>query len=129
MSASMSSSSLITFRDMYLERSRPKIFQISSWMPPEAPAARLGGRLSYSESDPDPSYLDGDECARLVGACVLEPVVILLFSGAGRGNLVPWEETFEAVLGVDSEEENEGVLETVGRGDDDLVVPCIMSGR
>lgn len=54
-SASMSSSSLITFCDMYLERSRPKIFQISSWIPLETPAARLWGRRSYSESESDPS--------------------------------------------------------------------------
>jgi len=61
---------------------------------------------------------------------VLKPAVILLVSGAGRGNLVPWEETFEVVLGVESEEEYEGVLETVGRGDDDfLFADGIVSGR
>jgi hypothetical protein len=48
--------------------------------------------------------------------------------------LAPWEETFkaEAVLEVDSKEENEneGVLETVGRGDDGfLLADGIVSGR
>ena len=66
----------------------------------------------------------------MVGVCALKPVVVLLASGAGRENSVPWEETFEVVLGVDSENENEGVLETVGRGDADfLLADSIVSGR
>jgi hypothetical protein len=66
----------------------------------------------------------------LIGVCALEPVVILLDSGAGRENLVPCEETFEAILGVDRKEEYEDVLDIVGRGDDDLLVADdVMSGR
>jgi len=44
--------------------------------------------------------------------------------------LVPCEETFEAILGVDRKEEYEDVLDIVGRGDDDLLVADgVMSGR
>jgi len=79
----------------------------------------LWGRRS--DSDSDPSYCDGGDRARLFGGGLLEPEVVLMFSEA-RGCLVPREDVFGAVLGMDRKDDKDGVVETEGWGDKDFLV-------
>jgi len=86
-------------------------------MPLAALAARLfGGRSSYSESDSDPLYDEGDERARLPCRGALELDVALLFNGKGREDLALCEEAFAADFGVDRNGGSEAILEPVGWG-------------
>ncbi len=113
----------MTFRDTYLERSRPKIFQISSWIPRGALAVRLCGRWSSSGSDSEPSLVGGGDRGRLFDGGAFEPKVLFLVCDEGRrGCLLPTEAVLGAVLGVDLNEEKDGVLERGGWGDDDFLV-------
>ena len=53
----------------------------------------------------------------MAGVGTPEPGVVLPVSGAWRGNLAPWEDTFVTVLGDDRNEEKEGVLAPEATGD------------
>jgi hypothetical protein len=69
----------------------------------------------------------------LVGVGALEPGVVLLVGGAERGNFVPWEEAFVTVLGLDGNEDKEGVLErgvpeATGDGERSVVVAVATLG-